>query len=353
MTQPLDGLKVLDFTTLLPGPLATLMLAEAGASVTKIERPGGEDMHRFAPFRHGVSVLHKMLNRGKQIVEIDLKQPDAMEQLQPYLTEADIVVEQFRPGVMDRLGLSYETLATLYPGLIYCSISGYGQTGPRAGEAGHDLNYQALTGLLAQSCGTVDRPSLPPAQIADIGGGSFPAVTNILLAVLQRQKTGKGCHLDISMADAMFTYGLFAHAARTAGADVPEFGRGLLTGGSPRYRLYPAADGQLIAVAALEDRFWQAFCQVINLPVTDHDDRADPTATMAAVACILRQKPASDWAPIFSAANCCVCLVTSFDQAYADSHFEERGLFDEKIALDASSIDAAVVPIAPQFRKRR
>ena len=181
--QPLSGLLVLDFTTLLPGPLATLMLAEAGAEVIKIERPGGEDMRHYEPRFDGESAMFAVLNRGKKSLVSDLKNAAQRAELVLLLQRADILVEQFRPGVMARLGLGYEAVKALNPKLIYCSITGYGQSGPRADEAGHDLNYIGYTGLLALNPGPVDKPVVPPALIADIGGGTFPAVINILLAL--------------------------------------------------------------------------------------------------------------------------------------------------------------------------
>src|ERR1700716_1571476 len=209
MPQPLSGLVVLDFTTLLPGPLATLMLAEAGAEVIKIERPGGEEMRGYAPHHDGESAFFSLLNRGKKSLVLDLKSGEGHAALSPLLARADILVEQFRPGVMDRLGLGFEAVRAINPRIVYCSISGYGQSGPRAEEAGHDLNYIGNTGLLALNPGP--SPTVPPALVADIGGGSFPAVLNILLGLRQRDLTGAGCHLDIAMADAMFT---FAHRPR-------------------------------------------------------------------------------------------------------------------------------------------
>ena len=204
--QPLSGLLVLDFTTLLPGPLASLMLAEAGAEVIKIERPDGEDMRRFAPAIDGESAPFAMLNRGKQCLTLDLKSEADRAKLTPLLKRADILIEQFRPGVMGRLALGYDEVRALNPRLIYCSISGYGQSGPRADEAGHDINYIGNTGLLDLQPGPIERPVVPPMLVADIAGGSFPAVINILLALRLRDQSGQGCHLDIAMSDAMFTF---------------------------------------------------------------------------------------------------------------------------------------------------
>src|SRR6185369_2242078 len=188
--QPLSGILVLDFTTLLPGPLATLMLAEAGAEVIKIERPGGEDMRVMPPRFDGEAAVFALLNRGKKSLTLDLKNENDCRRLRPLLEKADVIVEQFRPGVMDRLNLGFEDIRKFNPRIVYCSISGYGQKGPRAGEAGHDINYQSLTGLLALQPGPIDRPVIPPALVADIGGGTMPAVINILLGLRQRDATG-------------------------------------------------------------------------------------------------------------------------------------------------------------------
>ena len=248
--RPLDGCLVLDFSTLLPGPLATLLLAEAGAEVVRIERPGADDMPSLAE-----------LNRGKKRLVVDLKRPDDRQQLQPLLARADVLVEQFRPGVMARLGLGYDAVLRINPKIIYCSITGYGQHGPRSGAAGHDLNYIAETGLLSQSMGTPSSPVIPPALLADIAGGLYPAVINILLALRDRDRTGGGRHLDVSMTDNLFP---LMH------------GRSVVTGGSPRYRLYPTKDGRMLAVGALEQKFWDAFCDVVNLDPALRDDSRDP-----------------------------------------------------------------------------
>jgi alpha-methylacyl-CoA racemase len=348
--QPLSGLTVIDFSTLLPGPLATLMLAEAGATVIKIERPGGEDMRFFPPRSGNVGTLYAMLNRGKQCLELDLKSTEAREKILELTNTADIVVEQFRPGVMERLGLGAEELCARNPRLIHCSITGFGQSGPRAADAGHDVNYMALTGLLALSCGRPENPVLPPAQLADIGGGSFPAVINILLALLQRDRTGRGCRLDIAMCDAMFTFALFAQAQLTALGRAPANGADLLTGGSPRYRLYPAADGQLIAVGALEDKFWHLLCDAVELPVALRDDKADPQRCARALAERIASRTAAEWAPLLAKADCCATPLATLEEAFCDPHFLERGLFDAVVEADGSKIPATVVPIDRAFR---
>ncbi|PLX39527.1 MAG: CoA transferase [Hyphomicrobiales bacterium] len=349
--QPLEGYVVVDFTTLLPGPLATLMLAEAGAEVIKVEKPGGEDMRRYPPRWSTDSAPFALLNRGKRSVELDLKAADAVERLRPLLERADVLVEQFRPGVMERLGLGYEAVKAMNPRIVYCSITGYGQSGPRANEAGHDLNYVGSTGLLAMAHGPIDKPVVPPALIADIGGGTFPAVSNILMALLGREKSGVGTYLDIAMVDTNFTFSLYAQAQGTGTGTFPLPGDWLLTGGSPRYQLYPTSDERLVAVAAIEDRFWTVLCAAIDLAEEFRDDSRDRFATRDAIAAIIRAKPASHWAPVFKQADCCVTIVESLEAAMQDPHFRGRGLFDYTVTDAAGeTLPAAVVPVAPQFR---
>ena len=263
--QPLSGILVLDFTTLLPGPLATLMLAEAGAEVIKIERPEGEDMRAGAPRFDGEAAAFALLNRGKKGITLDLKNESDRNRLRPLLEKADVLVEQFRPGVMARLKLGFEDVRKINPRIVYCSISGYGQDGPRSGEAGHDINYQSLTGLLAIQPGPAEKPVIPPALIADIGGGTMPAVINILLGLRQRDATGQGVHLDIAMTDAMFTFAWYAWAFGHATGKFPGPGELRLVGASPRYQLYPTADDKIVACGALEQKFWLAFCNTIGL----------------------------------------------------------------------------------------
>lgn len=349
--QPLAGLLVLDFTTLLPGPLATLILAEAGARVIKIERPGGEDMRHFEPPWGETGAAFAILNRGKSTQAVDLKGEEGRLQLKQLLQEADILVEQFRPGVMDRFGFGYHEARAANPRLIYCSISGYGQAGPRAQEAGHDLNYIGQTGLLALQSGPRDRPVVPPALVADIGGGTFPAVINILLALRERDRTGLGCHLDIAMTDAMFAFAWHAFAAGVAAGQYPMSGEGLLTGGSPRYQLYPTKDGRLLACGALEDHFWQRFTKAIELDAWFIDDARDPEATRVAIAKIIASRTADEWRPIIGMADCCTTVVVSLKDAMRDPHFIGRGLFDYRVSNESGeTIPALPLPIAPRFR---
>jgi alpha-methylacyl-CoA racemase len=351
--QPLSGLLVLDFSTLLPGPLAALMLAEAGAEVIKIERPGGEDMRRFPPLVDGESAVFALLNRGKTVLTLDLKSAADRDTLKPLLERADILIEQFRPGVMARLGLGYEDVRALNPRLIYCSISGYGQSGPRVHEAGHDINYIGNTGVLDLQPGPVAAPVVPPMLAADIAGGSFPAVINILLALRARDQSGAGAHLDIAMTDAMFTFAWYALALGTAGR-FPKPGELSLVGASPRYQLYATKDGKLIACGALEQKFWESFTRAIGLPAEFIDDERNPKATREAVAKLIVARTAEEWRPVLAAADCCATIVLSLQEAMGDPHFTARGLFANEIeTASGKRLPALPLPIAPQFRAPR
>jgi alpha-methylacyl-CoA racemase len=351
-TQPLSGIKVLDFSTLLPGPLATLFLVEAGAQVIKIERPGdGEEMRHYEPKWGREPVNFAMLNRGKQSLTLDLKSPRHLEFLLPLIQEADIIVEQFRPGVMERLGLHYDAVRLLNPRIIYCSITGYGQTGENALKAGHDLNYIGDAGLLALSMGPEDNPTVPPFLAADIAGGSYPAVVNILMALLQRDRTGEGTHIDISMTDNMFMLMWWAIGQGLVTGTWPGNGDAQLNGGSPRYKIYPTSDGRHVAVAALEQKFWDAFCDAIGLSDAFRDDKADPAATTDAVRALISEHDAEHWRPILAQADCCCSIVRTLPEAMRDMSFHERGVFDHTLVNETGdTLPATPVSVAPQFR---
>ena len=350
--QPLDGVLVLDFSTLLPGPMASLLLAEAGAEVVKIERPGrGDEMRSYEPRCGEDSVNFALLNRGKRSIALDLKDTSQRDLLTPLIERADILIEQFRPGVMQRLGLGFADVARINPRLIYCSVTGYGQTGPSRNKAGHDLNYQAETGLLALSMGTPQHPAIPPALIADIAGGAYPAVMNILLALRQRDTTGRGCHLDISMSDNLFPFMYWAIGNGLAAGQWPKGGAELVTGGSARYRLYATSDGRMVAAAPLEQKFWEVFCDIIALDPIWRDDTRDLAGTMAAVSAAISQRDAEYWRAQFEGRDCCCSIVSDIRDAMQDRHFRERGVFDMKLSTqNLSELPALPTALDQNFR---
>jgi len=349
--RPLDGLLVLDFSTLLPGPLATLILAEAGAEVVKVERPGGDEMRAWEPRWGSQSINFALLNRGKNSIVIDLKDAQHRAKLEPLIARADVLVEQFRPGVMTRLGLDYPSASAINPRIIYCSITGYGQTGPKRDVAAHDVNYIAESGLLSLSRGSLSHPVVPPALIADIAGGSYPAVMNILLALRERERTGRGRHLDVSMSDNLFTLTYWALGRGFATGEWPGNGTDLVTGGSPRYQLYPTRDGRILAVGAIEQRFWDSFCDVVGLDPALRNDTSDPTATIARLRDIVASEDAAVWSSRIAGRDCCCSIVATIEEASRDPHFMARGLFQYSLRDDEGrSMPAMHVPIDPAFR---
>jgi crotonobetainyl-CoA:carnitine CoA-transferase CaiB-like acyl-CoA transferase len=309
-------------------------------------------MRSYTPRLGPDSVNFALLNRGKRSIAIDLKAPDALRRLAPLLRRADVLVEQFRPGVMDRLGLGYDALAPLNPRLIYCAITGYGQAGPRAMVAGHDLNYQADTGMLMIAAGSDGAPVIPPALVADLGGGAYPAVINILLALQNRAATGKGCRLDIAMADNLFPFLYWAMGNGLAAGEWPRPGGEQVTGGSPRYHIYRTADDRFVAAAPLEQRFWENFCAAIGLAADHRDDQRDPAATTQAVAAIIRAHAAAHWQRCFAGKDVCATVAVSIAAALEDPHFAARGIFAWGVTAGEARIAAVPVPVAPAFRDR-
>ncbi|MGX1184465.1 alpha-methylacyl-CoA racemase [Pseudomonas sp. F-14 TE3623] len=265
MLGPLASLKVLDFSTLLPGPFASLLLADMGAEVLRIESPTRMDLLRvLPPHDQGVSASHAYLNRNKRSLALDLKQPEALEVIKQLLQDHDIVLEQFRPGVMDRLGLGYEALKAINPKLIYVSITGYGQTGPYKDRAGHDINYLALAGLSSYT-GRVDSGPVPLGmQVADVAGGSLHGVIGLLAAVIVRQQTGQGQHLDVSMTDCAFSLNAMAGAGYLACGVEPGREEQMLNGGS-FYDYYRSRDGRWLSVGSLEPVFMQQLCTALGV----------------------------------------------------------------------------------------
>ncbi len=347
---PLDGLLVLDFSTLLPGPLASLMLAEAGAEIIKIERPGGGDeMRGYEPKIDGSSANFHILNRRKRSLVMDLKAPDARKRLEPLIERADILIEQFRPGVMAGFGLDYAAIHAINPRIIYCSITGWGQTGPKSRTAGHDLNYMAETGLLGLTAGADGAPVLPPILAADIAGGAMPAVINILLALRERDRTGLGSALDIAMADSLFTFAYWGLADGFTG-NWPGRGDSLVTGGSPRYNIYRTRDGRYLAVAPLEERFWNRFCEIICLDSAARCADAPASVAIAAVADRIASRTAAEWDAAFAGHDVCCSVVVSLESACADPHPHARGVLNRVMASSDSPVPVLPLPIAPQFR---
>ncbi len=332
MSGPLDSLKVLDFTTLLPGPFATMTLADLGADVVRVEAPGRPDMARFIPPYDGdTSVWHAVLNRNKRSLALDLKQPGAADVVHRLVSPAggyDIVIEQFRPGVMDRLGVGYAALKAINPRLIYVALTGYGQTGPYRDRAGHDINFLALSGVMSHSGRKGTGPPPLGVQLADFGG-SFGALVGLLAAVIQRGQTGVGQFIDISMADLMIHWQTHIAGQSLVAGETPGPEDALLNGGH-WYDYYQTQDGRYLAVASLEPQFWAGFCAAVERPdllaVGQSNDPADLAATRTAIGETIQQRPLAQWMEVFAAFDVCVEPVLTVPEMLDHPQTQARGL---------------------------
>ena len=349
----LEGIKVIDFSTLLPGPLASLFLSETGAEVIKIEKPGvGDEIRLSNPQWGEQSVSFSLLNRGKKSLSLDLKDPKNLKILIPILKKADIIIEQFRPGVMKRLGLDYESIKKINQDIIYVSITGYGQYGPKSMVAGHDLNYIGNAGLLSISMGRENDTVVPPALIADIAGGSYPAVINILLALRKRDLNKEGSYIDLSMTENLFPFMFWGLGSGFAHNKWPGNSDGVLSGGSPRYNIYKTSDGSYVAAAPLEDRFWNKFCEAIELPKKFIKMQNDQEKVIKEIRKIIGQNEKNYWLDVFNKADCCCSIVKSIEEAINDNHFKVRKIFENKIINNlGEEIPALPIPVDMQFRK--
>jgi crotonobetainyl-CoA:carnitine CoA-transferase CaiB-like acyl-CoA transferase len=304
------------------------MLADMGAEVLRIESPTRVDLTRLLPPHvDGVSASHAYLNRNKRCISLDLKAPAAVEVVRQLVLEYDIVLEQFRPGVMDRLGLGYEALRAINPGLIYVSITGYGQTGPYRDRAGHDINYLALAGI-ASHTGRTDSGPLPlGVQVADIAGGSLHGVVGLLAAVVQRQATGQGQHVDVSMTDCSFSLNAMAGAAYLTAGIEPSMQGNALNGGS-FYDYYCSKDGQWFSVGSLEPQFMQQLCSALGRPeLAVLGLRPDKQAELkSALREEFAKRDAAEWREVFAALDACVEPLLKFSEAVEHPQIRAREL---------------------------
>lgn len=330
LTQSLQGLRVLDLTRLLPGPFGTLILADLGADVVKIEQPGaGDYLRMLPPLLDGIGARFRAVNRGKRSVALDLGCDAGREVLLRLARDADVVVEGFRPGVMDRLGIGFTALCEVKPDTILCSISGYGQTGPHVARAGHDINFLALSGLLAELGG--DRTPRPlPVQIADLVGGGLYGVVAILAGLEQRRREGGPLHLDVSMTEGVMALIASELADLLAAGEVrPAPGEALLTGGLATYRVYPAADGKLLAVGALEPKFSGALGPLIGFEARADDMVAGPGRQRSLgeqIGGTLTTRSRDDWMKVLGAHDVCCEPALAPDELAGHPQHQARGV---------------------------
>lgn len=324
----LAGVKVLDLSQYIPGPFATLLLADMGAQVVKVEPPQGDPMIAFEPRDpDGVSPYYKAVNAGKTVVRLDLKAAEGKAAFERLLASADVLLESFRPGVLERLGFGPERLDEINPGLVHCALSGFGQTGPWRLRAGHDITYMALAGVLALNGPAEAPPHMPFPPVAD-HVSALVAVTAMLGALLRKGRTGQGARLDVSIYEAALHLNYQALLLTQRGLPVPSREGDLLNGGVACYRAYRCADGRFLAVGALEPKFWQAFCTAVGRPEwQDRQGEALPQAGLIAdVEAHLVARPLADWVDVLADVDCCVEPVLTPEEALASQHTRERSL---------------------------
>ncbi|MCE9569011.1 MAG: CoA transferase [Rhodocyclales bacterium] len=340
---PLAGLRVLDLTRLLPGPVATMHLADLGAEVIKIEDTGAGDYaremgpgERAATGNGGDSLFFRMVNRNKKSLRLDLKQAAGVEVFLRLARDADVIFEGFRPGVVDKLGVGYKAVRRINPRIVYCAITGYGQTGPWAELAGHDLNYLATSGLLDQ-IGTHDgkasgAPAIPNLQVGDLLGGALTPLLGVLAAVIGAKATGQGSHVDVAMTDAVLAHNIFPLVTTLAYGKPAPRGTDLLTGGVACYGVYRTSDERYLAVGALEPKFWQVFCAAIERPdlapfglATGSQGRR----VKADLAALIGSQPLAHWQAIVEKADCCVTPVLRMDEVMTHPQIVAREMVVE------------------------
>jgi crotonobetainyl-CoA:carnitine CoA-transferase CaiB-like acyl-CoA transferase len=322
MTLPLEGVRVLDLSRLLPGGFCSLLLADFGADVVKVEDTGMGDYVRWSPpFHAGADdtakgALFLALNRNKRSIRIDLKHDRGREVLLALVTDADVLLESFRPGVLDRLGVGHQTLLEANPGLVICPITGYGQDGPYRDRSGHDMNYLGLIGLLGLQGEAPDRTPVQSAgQIADVGGGALMAAFGILTALRHRDATGQGQVVDVSMADGALSWLAMSASRVLAGEAVPPRGRDVLSGGVICYRPYECADGW-VTLGALEPKFWRAWCEGTGREdLIERQFEAPGSEAHAAVEAVFRERTRAQWQSFASEYDCCLEPVLGLDEA--------------------------------------
>ncbi len=344
--KPLAGIRVLDLTRLLPGPVCTLHLADLGADVVKVEDAEAGDYAREMDAGPGeMSVFFRLVNRNKRSICLDLKSSAGRDAFLGLARDAHVVVESFRPGVVDRLGVGYEAVGRVNPSIVYCSITGYGQTGPNRDFAGHDINYLGYAGVLDQTGGADGPPVLSNLQVADLLGGAQTGVIGILAALLDARSSGRGRYVDVAMTDAVLAHNVFSlHALQTRGRTLPR-GRDLLTGGFPCYRVYATQDDRHMAVGALEPKFWRLFCLTMKRPdwiELQFARGADGERTTAEVAASFRTRPRSHWVDRFHGIDCCVTPVLTLEEALASDQVRAR----RTVVVDGDGL----VQFAPPFR---
>ncbi len=318
MALPLEGIKVLDLSRYLPGPFCTQLLADFGAEVVKIEQPEvGDPGRQLAPVVNGISTRFYTVNRNKKSITLDIRKEKGREILKKLIPHFDVIIDQFRAGFMDELGIGYQELKTINDRIIFCAISGYGQDGPMYKAAGHDLNYLNLAGITGTTGSRQGRvPAMSGVQIADIAGGTLYAIISILLALSSREKTGRGQMCDVSMLDGAVSLLTYTMGEWSGDGIIPVIGDGVLTGGYACYNIYQAMDGKYVSLGAVEKKFWGEFCNKLDIPqyIALQWKKAEQEHIINTVANIMKQKNRDQWVDFFADNDICFSPVLDLEE---------------------------------------
>lgn len=328
---PLKDITVLDLSRLLPGSLCGQMLADLGADVIKVEDSEGGDSFRWSPPRYdSLSGYFHMLNRNKRSLKVNLKTVPGKEIFLRMAERADVLLETFRPGAMKRLGLDYETLQAINPRLIYCSLTGFGQTGPYAQRSSHDINLLSLSGVLDLIGEKTGSPVIPAIQVAGVGGGALHTCIGILAGLIGRQASGRGMYLDVAILDGITPFLSMPMAEYLATGVVPQRGQYVVGGGYAFYNVYKTADDKYLTLGCLENKFWSNFCQAVGRPDLIEQqfvDHPEQEKVIAAVAEIIRQKKRDEWTALLAEHDVCFAPVNDLADVWKDPHIQHRGLW--------------------------
>jgi alpha-methylacyl-CoA racemase len=352
---PLSDVRVLDLTRLLPGGFCSLLLADFGADVVKVEDTGMGDYVRWAPPYYGDeshqplgtrSALYLALNRGKRSIRLDLKSEPGRDAFLRLARGYDVVLESFRSGVLDKLGCGYEALSEANPGIVYCAITGYGQTGPHTGRAGHDMNYLGLAGLLGLTGEADGRPIQAAGQIADLGGGALMAAFGVMAALRERERSGRGQVVDVSMTDGALSWLAMVAAQYLCDGEVPQRGRGMLNGGAACYLPYECADGGWVTCGALEPKFWQAFCEGVGRPdLIEHQFAPPGSEGREKVAEVFRSRTRDEWHAFNDSHDAMIEPVLDLDEALQSELVREREMVVDLDQPEVGPVRLLGVPI--------
>ena len=329
MNRALEGCRILDLSRLLPGPYCSMMLAGLGAEVIKVEEPKvGDPTRKSPPLAGKQGIAFALLNRDKKSLAIDLKHPEGREVFLKLASSADVLLEQFRPGVCDRLGIGYSVISQLNPRIVFCSLTGFGQNGPHRDRSGHDLNYLALSGVLGLISDRQGFPVIPGVQVADIAGGMVSAF-GILAALMARERTGRGQFVDISMFDVMMGMLTVPSSQQFAGKAIPVGGKYGLSGAYPFYNIYRTSDGRFMTLGALEPKFWVNFCHAAgreDLASRQFDEGAERDDLFQQVTKIFESRSQAEWIELMKEADCCCEPVLSMTEAFSHPQAVARAM---------------------------